>query len=486
MPDFKLAAVYIRVSTEDQAELSPASQLETIRAWASGHGYLIPEQYIFVDEGISGRSAKKRPAFNDMIALAKEKDRPVEAILLWKFSRFARNQEESIFYKSMLRRNGVEVVSVSEPVIEGPFGSLIERIIEWMDEYYSIRLAGEVKRSMTVNAQRGVRQTPPPFGYRRGPKGSSPSMLPEPEEAEAVRQVFRDYLAGVPVWQIVEKLNARGLRTHRGGRIENRTVMYWLQNPVYVGKNRWTPTGKTRRDFLNPDSLVVPGDHEPLVSQEDFDAAQKLAAAASAAHRPKSRPSFELRDWMGGVVRCADCGSTLVFQKPRYFICNGYVRARCKSRQSITVEALHEAVLERLRADTASSLPLRYAVAHTDDSAQEYRLLRQQTEQYEKKLSRLRDAYLNGVDSLEDYRRAREALQQTQQELTARLAELEARSDPHAAEQLLRSAITATLQTLESPDADLHKKNAAVKSLFETCTWQKSTQTLSITYRVSI
>ena len=134
-PNPRIAAIYIRVSTDDQAELSPDSQLETVRAWAGQHGYLVPEQYVYVDEGISGRRADKRPAFNDMIALAKQKDRPIDAILLWKFSRFARNQEESIFYKSMLRRNGVEVVSVSEPIIDGPFGTLIERIIEWRDEY---------------------------------------------------------------------------------------------------------------------------------------------------------------------------------------------------------------------------------------------------------------------------------------------------------------------------------------------------------------
>ena len=55
-------------------------------------------------------------------------------ILVWKFSRFARNQEESIVYKSMLKKDNVDVISVSEPLIEGPFGSLIERIMNgWMN-----------------------------------------------------------------------------------------------------------------------------------------------------------------------------------------------------------------------------------------------------------------------------------------------------------------------------------------------------------------
>ena len=74
-----------------------------------------------------------------MIALAKSKEHPIDTIIVWKFSRFARNQEESIVYKSLLKKNDVDVVSISEPLVDGPFGSLIERIIEWMDEYYSIR-----------------------------------------------------------------------------------------------------------------------------------------------------------------------------------------------------------------------------------------------------------------------------------------------------------------------------------------------------------
>ena len=78
-----------------------------------------------------------------MIAEAKSKEHPFDVILVWKYSRFARNQEESIVYKSMLKRENVDVISVSEPISDDPFGSLIERIIEWMDEYYSIRLSGE-------------------------------------------------------------------------------------------------------------------------------------------------------------------------------------------------------------------------------------------------------------------------------------------------------------------------------------------------------
>ena len=100
-----------------------------------------------------------------MIGMAKADEPPFSVILVWKFSRFARNQEESIVYKSMLKKqHSVDVVSITEPLIDGPFGTLIERIIEWMDEYYSINLSTEVIRGMTEKALRGGYQCTPPLG----------------------------------------------------------------------------------------------------------------------------------------------------------------------------------------------------------------------------------------------------------------------------------------------------------------------------------
>ena len=485
MSDLKIAAVYIRVSTDEQTELSPESQLASIRDYAGKNGYIIPDDYIFIDEGISGRSAKKRPAFNQMIATVKQGDHPVDALLLWKFSRFARNQEESIVYKAMLRKSGVNVVSISEPVVDGPFGSLIERIIEWMDEYYSIRLSGEVKRSMAVNASKGVRQTAPPFGYRRGPKGG-PSMLPEPAEAEIIRETFARYVAGDPVWLLVRDFNARGVRTHRGGLIENRTISYWLQNPVYIGKNRWTPTGRTRRDFHNPDSLIVDGDHEALVSQELFDQAQAILRKYSDIYRPKSRPSFELKDWMGGICRCSECGSTLTFQRPRYFVCNGYIHAKCNTRNSITVDALHKAVLSRLNEDLDPAATLEYRISSSAEGVMgKINTLRLESEQLERKLHRVRDAYASGVDSLDEYKKYRADIAARQEEITYEIAQLELQFHPEDASAALRDIIKETLKTLEAADTTLEEKNHAARELIDTCTWQKSTATLRITYRLT-
>ena len=125
-----IGAAYIRVSDERQDEYSPDSQLKKIREYARKEGCIIPDEYVFYDDGISGKNTKNRTNFNNMIAMAKEKEHPFDTIYVWKFSRFARNQEEAIVYKNLLRKNGISVKSVSEPIPDDHFGTLIERVIE--------------------------------------------------------------------------------------------------------------------------------------------------------------------------------------------------------------------------------------------------------------------------------------------------------------------------------------------------------------------
>ena len=237
----KTGAIYIRVSTDKQEELSPDAQLRLLMDYAKKNSIDVPEEYIYQDNGISGRKANKRPAFQNMIALAKSKEHPIDTIIVWKFSRFARNQEESIVYKSLLSKNSVDVVSVSEPLIDGPFGSLIERIIEWMDEYYSIRLSGEVYRGMKENALRGAYQARPPLGYKVVEHGKPPVIVPE--EAKIIQIIFEKYVyEGMGFFDLARYLNSLGFKTSHGKAFERRSIEYIIQNPSYCGMVRWNRT----------------------------------------------------------------------------------------------------------------------------------------------------------------------------------------------------------------------------------------------------
>ena len=79
----QFGSAYIRVSTDDQVELSPESQLEEIRKYAQREGILLLEDQIYIDAGISGKKAERRPEFMRMIATAKSPDCPFSVILLW-------------------------------------------------------------------------------------------------------------------------------------------------------------------------------------------------------------------------------------------------------------------------------------------------------------------------------------------------------------------------------------------------------------------
>ena len=142
--DYTPAALYARVSSDRQdVDLSVAAQLRALRDYAEKNGYLVARE--FIDEAESGRIAD-RPQFRKMIDEASRTTAPFKEILVWKFSRFTRKREHAVAFKSMLRRKGVRVVSITEHADDTPTGKLMEAIIESVDEFYSENLAQEVTR----------------------------------------------------------------------------------------------------------------------------------------------------------------------------------------------------------------------------------------------------------------------------------------------------------------------------------------------------
>ena len=232
MPEnMKVAAAYIRVSTDEQVELSPDSQKEQIFDYANRNGITVPEEYVFIEgekkRGLSGRRAANRPKFQEMIALAKMKPKPFDCILVWKFSRFARNIDESTYYKSILRKKcGIDVISISEPIMEGMYGRLIEMIIEWSDEFYSFNLATEVKRGMSAKARAGEFCSYAPMGYKMENK----KLVVDDAFAPLVKEIFSEYAGGGTVRQMAIRLNEQGVRTKFGNPIDNRFITYMISN----------------------------------------------------------------------------------------------------------------------------------------------------------------------------------------------------------------------------------------------------------------
>lgn len=478
----RLAAAYIRVSTDDQLEYSPDAQLVEIRKYAAAHNFILPPEFIYLDEGISGKNTAHREAFNRMIGMAKQKPRPFDAILLWKFSRFARNREDSIVYKSMLRKDlGIDVISISEPLADDKMSIIMEAMIEAMDEYYSINLAEEVKRGMTEKARRGGLQSTPAFGYRV----ENNLLIPIPEEAELVRSIFDRFVAGEGLFPIAKWLNDLGVKSHRGNKFENRSIEYILRNPVYIGKLRWNPTGRTRRDFTNENIILADAGHEPLISQEVWDAAQARMSAVKAQWKYHGRPVTEHKRWMSGLVRCSQCGTTMIFSAPHYWKCNAYTKGACLTSQHITDEKLTDMILTTMLRDAQSQIPLDYEIVRRDPAAlDETAMVQDQLRQLAAKLNRLRDAYLAGVEDLNSYAAAKSSLEARMTQLEKKLDAMYAIPDAKKADALMRERISQCLQVLHDPDATMQQKHSVSHESITKCVFSKETNSIRIYYRL--
>ena len=128
-------ALYARVSSDRQdVDLPVAAQLRALRDHARKNDYIVVREY--VDEAESGRIAD-RPQFRKMIDEAAKVNAPFREILVWKFSKFTRKREHAVAFKSMLRRKGIRVVSITDQGEDTATGRLLVAIIEGVDEFYS-------------------------------------------------------------------------------------------------------------------------------------------------------------------------------------------------------------------------------------------------------------------------------------------------------------------------------------------------------------
>jgi DNA invertase Pin-like site-specific DNA recombinase len=474
MPPLKIAAAYIRVSTDDQLEYSPESQLKAIQTYAKREGFLIPEEYIFRDEGISGKSADKRPAFRLMIATAKEgKTPPFEAIFVWKWSRFTRNQEESLMYKKLLRKRGVDVVSISEPSTDSPFSSLIESIIAWMDEYYLINLAGEVRRGMKEKAVRGEAMGTAPYGYSVQNKTFVPNG-----DADTVRYIFKRYAGGAGMRELARELGDKGIRTRRGNLPDNRWISYILSNPTYIGKIRWSTEGHANYDRANYNGsnvLLVDGRHPPIIDPDLWRRVQDRLATRQTEPKNvgKQHPHIYM---LRGLVRCGSCGATLAYVRATNSLqCCKYNRGQCSVSHHLDLDRADRAVIGYLEQLVKSGV-FRFspAPAPAERLSQDWgRLIRAE----ELRLSRARSALLDGVFTPEEYRDAKTDIEASLSRLRAAQAAETQTAPAYPDPAACRARLADVLQIIKDPARSALEKNKALRSVLDKIVYNKPERT---------
>jgi site-specific DNA recombinase len=350
----KKVAIYARVSSDRQdVDLSISAQLKALRDYAARNGQMVVKEY--VDEAESGRSID-RPGFKQMIATARQKPPLFTAILVWKLSRFARNREDSIIYKSLLRKHGVQVISINEPVEDTPSGRLLEGIIEVIDEFYSANLSQDVTRGMRETASRGFYPGgPPPYGYRRVKvqDGSVQrvKLEPDPVTAPIVERIFKECLSGAGLLEITKGLNHDGLKTRKNYEWSKTTVHKVLKNEAYTGVLLWGQEPANGNNGNRLPHIRVEGAWTAIVDREAFEKVQaKLGARAPKITHPRVVHSEYI---LSGLIRCKNCNAAMIGHAVKsgkffYYMCGN---ARKRGRGQCTTPLLPKDRIEKFVID---------------------------------------------------------------------------------------------------------------------------------------
>lgn len=354
--------LYARVSTQRQAEqdLSIPDQFHQLEEYRRRNRHEIIERYD--DPGVSATD-DNRPGFQDMIAYCLDRSNSVEAVLVLTTSRFFRDAVGARVYKEQLKRHGVQVIAITQEVSEGPGGELVEMIFEAIDQYESRMNAFHTLRGMKENARRGnLNGSQAPFGYRVETietEGGKPRrrLVPEPEEAETVRLMFRAYVDGVDgrrmgTKTLTEHLNENG-RLGRGGRPWTKMrVQERLADSTYVGEHYFNRfDSRTRQEKPRSEWILVPV--PPIIDEELWQRAEQLRRA----NRPSKRrpPSVAGSPvLLAGLLHCGRCGARMSTETAkgqyRYYNCTTYIRrgrSACPGSR-VRQDELDRAVLEHL------------------------------------------------------------------------------------------------------------------------------------------
>ena len=281
--------IYARYSSDNQREESIEGQLRECKEFAEKNDITILGTYI--DRALSAKT-DNRPDFQGMI---KDSEKNMfDVVLVWKLDRFARNRYDSAHYKSILKRNGVKVVSATEIISQGAEGILLESLLEGYAEYYSAELSEKVIRGMKENALKcKYNGGTLPIGYVID---ENKNFQIDTLVAPVVLDAFKRYDEGYTMKEIVEYLKLKGVCTKKNGEISINSLTRMLHNRKYIGEYKY-------RDVVVPDGIPA------IVPKDLFDRVQeKLAKNKKAPARHKSEDDYLLTT----KLYCGKCKSFMV------------------------------------------------------------------------------------------------------------------------------------------------------------------------------
>ena len=293
----KRAAVYTRVSTEDQARegFSLGDQAVRAREVIDREGWTFLR--IYEDVGFSGDDPE-RPAYKQMLEDVAAGD--LDAIVVIALDRFGRDAWAIEGTLRFFDANGVRLVSTREPIDRAtPEGTLQTGILAQFAQFEKAKIKARTKAGISARAKKGKPWGEPKFGYRRVKDGDD--WEPDPRERDIVHTIFQHRVEGSMSYSgIARRLTADHVPTRRaGGHWTATTVKKICESRDVLG-------------FFQHNGQWIRGRHEPIVGEQTWRAAQALAADGSkfGPSRPGRRPARHV--FINGHLRCDCCGEAML------------------------------------------------------------------------------------------------------------------------------------------------------------------------------
>lgn len=355
------AFLYCRYSTDNQSEKSIEEQISDCSAYC--HAHALPVLGIYPDYAVSGMK-HSRPRLDEMldafrVGLA-------DTLVIYDQSRLSRDMLNWFAVRAELQALGVQLISITQDYVGGNLMDsnvlIQETIIGLHNQMHVADTSRKVKAALRYRAQLGQHTGGiPPLGYTVRDK----KLTIEPNEAAVVQRIFREYHSGRSYKQIIDGLNADGIRTKRGSAFGNNSLHDLLKNRKYVGEltfgaKAYRADGS--RDTHRPegiDTVTVRNPDLAIIQEDLFEEVQQRMAINK--HTQGGRPATS-RDYpLKGKVFCGECGAAMTIARSTSKGSN-YYYYRCTRK-----DRTHDCDCAPIRADKLEQIVLHYMTALLGD-----------------------------------------------------------------------------------------------------------------------
>lgn len=313
-------ALYVRVSTDDQ-QTSVENQQDLYTDYIKDRGWVL--QYPpYVDEGISGTKSEKRLEFLRMVKDGLEGK--YDILIAKSYSRFARNQRESLQAIADLRQAGVRIIfkedNLDSEVDFGKFG-----LFGWLAEQEARTGSERIKEVWkSFDRQGKIHAVKPPYGYVYDKELKN--YVIDREQAKVVMNIFKMYLSGAGCWNIARQLNEDGVPTQKGGKWANATITGMLKNHTYIGclvqgKSETIDVTMKKSKKKSIEEWVIHQDnHEAIIAPTIFWKVQEEMKKRSNQVKENGRPVRHSSSALfSTLVKCKCCGTTCTVKRQKHF-----------------------------------------------------------------------------------------------------------------------------------------------------------------------